>query len=194
MKPLSSLVCALVFLPFLFSGSIVRAATILDDMPEIGKNYEDPEEEQRSGEAKLVLPPPPQEGDLVRFFPGPTRKGRYFIDQKSLSIGPDRVVRYTLVIEGASGARSVNYEGMRCKEGEVRVYAFARADGTWSISTRSQWRRIVLREQNAHHAALGEDYFCPDGVTPGSVAEIVKRLGSKESDRWRKDELDNYMK
>ena len=55
-----------------------------------------------------------------------------FVDEASVHYGSDDVIRYTMVIVSPSGARNVTFEGMRCETGERRLYAFGRADGSWS--------------------------------------------------------------
>jgi hypothetical protein len=74
-------------------------------------------------EAPLVFPPYPREAELIPFEAGAPREVRFFIVSRSIEIGADSVVRYTLVARSAAGAQIVTSEGMRCSTGEVRIFA-----------------------------------------------------------------------
>jgi len=115
---------------------------------------------------RTLLPPPPKTGaKLLPFYVGPTDFS-YFVEPASVSVGPDRVVRYTLIARSDSGATNVSYEGIRCESFERRVYAFGRSDGTWSQARYSQWARIN-RLGVEPQAALADDFFCR--MTGGAV-------------------------
>jgi len=105
----------------------------------------------------------------------------------TLSVGSDGVVRYVLVMLTSGGARNVTFEGMRCESHERRIYASGRRDGTWSKSRNNEWSRINDEYANRYHAALFLDYFCPDGIPVGSVAEAqdaLRRGGRTDTNRW----------
>ena len=55
-------------------------------------------EEQPWVEASVPPPPYPSDADLVEFSLKGQIDNRYFIDTSSLTMGPDRVVRFALVI------------------------------------------------------------------------------------------------
>ncbi len=93
-----------------------------------------------------------------------------------MSVGADEVIRYTIVITSPAGARNVAHEGMRCETAERRVYAFGRADGSWSTPRRSAWVRIVENNLNRHHAALFKDYFCTTGASVSDTATARRVL------------------
>lgn len=128
-------------------------------------------------EAKVTLPPFPQERDLLEFSVGPMATSRFYVDAATLAVGTDGVVRYTLVIKTTGGAVNVWYEGIRCETGEYRVYATGRADGTWAESRHSAaWRSIENKLVNRHHAALSREYFCPQGVPINNPQEGLDAL------------------
>ena len=56
---------------------------------------------------------------------------RVYIDPDSVSIGDDRVLRYTVVVVSQTGARNISYEGIRCSKRSYRRYAFG-ADAGWA--------------------------------------------------------------
>jgi hypothetical protein len=129
-------------------------------------------------EITIQLPGPPEPANLLRFDVGPLATQAFAIDAKSISIGADGVVRYTVVTTSRSGARNLSYEGIRCQSMEKKLYAFGHADGTWSRSRRDQWEPINKFIANQHHFALAKDYFCQNGGVAGNEAAIIDRLRS----------------
>jgi hypothetical protein len=124
----------------------------------------DEEEGRPWVEADLALPAYPADADLVEFNVSAATTNKYFIDSKSISVGSDGVVRYSLVILTSGGATNVTYEGIRCSAREFRAFAIGRSDRTWSPSRLSTWKPIENKPINRHHAALSHDFFCPRGV------------------------------
>jgi hypothetical protein len=127
-------------------------------------------------EIAIQLPGPPEPANLLHFDVGPLATQSFFVDAKSISIGSDGVVRYTLVTTSRAGARNLSYEGIRCQSMEKKLYAFGHADGTWSRSRRDQWEPINKMIANQHHAALANDFFCQNGGIAGNEATIINRL------------------
>ncbi|NTV09876.1 MAG: hypothetical protein HGA47_03780 [Zoogloea sp.] len=137
-------------------------------------NYESKTDDWREGEVKL--PPYPAEADLVPFDAGPTATNRFMIDARSLSVGEDGVVRYTLVVRTPGGAENVTYEGIRCKTYEKRVYAVAARSGEWAKSRNDAWSLITDNRLNRHHAALADEYLCQDGSPVAKAGVALDRL------------------
>jgi hypothetical protein len=108
---------------------------------------------------KAQLPPYPKQGDLIPIYVGATRPFAFFVDRASVSVGQDRIVRYTLMARSLSGAVNVSYEGIRCQSYESRTYAFGRTDGTWVQSRNQQWIPYS-RYETDHHLILADDFFC----------------------------------
>ncbi|MGH8690914.1 MAG: CNP1-like family protein [Burkholderiales bacterium] len=125
-------------------------------------------------EMAAPLPPFPRRADLVEFDVAATSEFRFFIDAGSLSVGPDGVVRYALVARSDAGAENVSYEGMRCRTGEVRIYAIGH-DGRWGGKP-GEWRAIVPRSVQRWHYALYREYFCPHKQPIASPREGVDAL------------------
>ena len=123
-------------------------------------------------ELSAQLPPYPKAENLVEFNVSSATRHKHFVDTASISVGEDKVVHYTVVIEAAGGAKNVSFEGMRCDTGERRLYAYGHPDGTWSKARRSGWEGIKFRSLLSYHKALYEDHFCPDGINvkDGKVA------------------------
>lgn len=133
-------------------------------------------EEKRVREIEVQFPPFPKRDDLIPFAVSATTDNRFMIDGASLSIGPDDIVRYTLVIISPSGAENVSFEGMNCQTAERRLYALGRADKTWSKARGDQWRPIRDNTLNRHHAELFTDYFCPVGITIQDADHLRRAL------------------
>ena len=155
----------------LFLGATLAAAQAT--IPK--SDWEEAQEARNWTEIQVALPPPPK-GDLIEFQVSAASSFRFFIDPQSVSVGADRVVRYTLVARSASGAQNVSYEGIRCAgAGSYRVYAFANS-GAWSKSTLVDWRSIEPKSVQRWHNELHRRYFCPQGGLIHSGAEGVDAL------------------
>ena len=64
-------------------------------------------------EIAVQLPAPPVAANLVPFFVSATATQEFAIDAKSLTLGSDGVIRYSLVTTSTSGAKNISYEGIR---------------------------------------------------------------------------------
>ncbi|OWW22522.1 CNP1-like family protein [Noviherbaspirillum denitrificans] len=127
-------------------------------------------------EVAVQLPAPPQDADLAPFYVSATATQSFAVDTKSLTLGEDGVIRYTLVAVSNAGAKNVSYEGIRCATFERKLYAFGRPDGSWSRSRRDQWERISINAANRQHGALAKDFFCTELSVAGKAQDIVRRL------------------
>ena len=118
----------------------------------------------------------PDEGDLIPFKVGVVFDKQFFIDKKSISLGSDDVIRYSLVVVSSSGAQNISYEGMRCATAERRLYALGQGDKTWSKVRSSKWIKLQGGSNN-HHIVLYTDYFCVGGMLAfGGVEDVVRVL------------------
>jgi hypothetical protein len=123
-------------------------------------DYELDQEKKPWEEMQTQLPPYPKPDNLLKFDAGSSNTNNYFVDAASLSLGEDKVVRYTLVVKSGGGATNVSFEGMRCDKAQLRVYAFGHPNSAWSRARNSDWREIVPREVNGHHYVLLRDFMC----------------------------------
>jgi len=127
-------------------------------------------------ELAAQLPPAPKAENLVEFNVSSATRNRYFIDTASISVGEDKVVRYTVVIDAVGGAKNIAFEGLRCETAERRLYAYGHPDGTWSKARNAGWEGIKLRSLLSYHKALFEDHFCPDGINIQEASQAVRSL------------------
>ena len=139
----------------------------------------DLEQEKKSWtELQARLPGYPKPENLRRIDMGAATANSYFVDAASVSVGEDGVVRYTLLIRAGGGATNVSFEGIRCENRQVRLYAFGRQGAEWSRARNSEWRAIEARNVNGHHYTLAKDYFCSYGwtSTPHPLRQIQSTL------------------
>ena len=140
------------------------------------------EQERRNWkEGDIKLPAYPGSEGLIEFEV--LGSFRFFIDPASLAVGPDGVVRYTLVARSPSGYANVTYEGMRCSALSYKVFAQGN-DGKWS-SRDSDWRRIEPKTMNSPHYELRASYFCPDRRPIDTAAEGIDALRKRGHPRAR---------
>jgi hypothetical protein len=120
------------------------------------------------------LPAYPANERLVSFFVSSASQFKFYVDRASVSVGRDRIVRYTLVARSASGAENISYEGMNCMAGEYIVYAVG-VQGSW-LSRPGEWRPIEPRSVQRWHNALQREYFCPNNIPISSAEEGARAL------------------
>jgi hypothetical protein len=137
----------------------------------------DPDAEEATPWVELAanLPAAPKPESLVAIDLGPATSRRIQVDRDSVSVGADGVVRYSVLIQSEGGARTLNYEGMRCESGEWKIYAFGRADGQWSENRYPRWSVVKDRETGGYHRELFYHYFCNVDVR-GNLAAIRNAL------------------
>jgi len=150
------------------------AAPVVFSRQAIADGFDYDYEEKPWAEIEVQLPAFPADGNQVAFTVGANDSTRYLIDKKSMSFGTDSVLRFTLTVISATGAKNISYEGMRCSTGERRYYAFGRPDGTWSKARSNQWVKIHGTSNN-HHVELYSNYFCAPGTASISSAEDALR-------------------
>lgn len=162
----------------MFLSSLPRwigLAAALVVAPVLAASFDDEFEEKPWAEMEVQLPRFPEQENLIPFTVGAGSDTQYLVDGSSLSVGDDGVVRYTVLVVSSSGARNISYEGLRCATGERRLYAFGRADGTWSKARANQW--VAIRGgANNHVVELYANYFCKIGARVNSAEDAVRVL------------------
>ncbi|HUJ85804.1 MAG TPA: CNP1-like family protein [Burkholderiales bacterium] len=144
------------------------------DSPE-QSDWELAHEAQSWRESRVTLPPYPKSANLVEFDVGTDSDFHFLVDTASLSVGSDGVVRYVLVARSSEGADNVSFEGLHCRNGEFKIYATGREDGTWIGAREPRWRPVEQRA-GSWHKALAHDYLCPNGDPIRTVGEGVAAL------------------
>lgn len=138
----------------------------------------DPFETKPFKEAETTLPAPPQDADLIPFSVNDSGNFDFAVDARSVSVGADNVVRYTVVITSKTGARNVSYEGMRCDAFERKIYATMPAGSKEWVSNRGMddWQRMMTRQRNSYASTLATDYFCDGRTVAGKPEKLVRDL------------------
>lgn len=129
-----------------------------------------------------TLPPLPAEANLIPFDVSGNTPLTFALDSKSLTVGDDGVIRYTVVVKSPSGAYNVNYEGIRCDTYEWRQYAGLNADHDgWDNAVATPFARIEDGSLNAYQASLYQDYFCTSKTPTGSAKTILDNMRLKRT-------------
>lgn len=119
-------------------------------------------------EVAAQLPAAPLPANLIEIKLDSSTRNSLFIDAASLSVGDDDVIRYTAIIRTPSGAQNVSFEGLRCDNGERKLYAFGRTTGadagTWSRNRFAKWEPIKARLAGGYHRELFFHYLCTDNA------------------------------
>jgi hypothetical protein len=129
-----------------------------------------------------TLPPLPQASNLLPFNVSQNTPLTFSIDKNSLTVGDDGVIRYTVVAASPSGARNVNYEGIRCDTYEWRQYAGLNADHDgWDTSVANEFKRIENGALNAYQAALYQDYMCANKMPSTNAKQMLENIRYKRT-------------
>ena len=135
-------------------------------------------------EQAVSLPAYPADADLLPFpVDLPDLSQTFALDAKSLSVGADRVVRYTVAITSTSGARNVIHEGIRCETREFRTYAYGEASHQFRPTQGDKWHSISAQGWGGFRAVLLRDYLCDNHLSPYHLNEITRRLSHTGSVR-----------
>ena len=135
-------------------------------------------------ELQAQIPAYPEIAKAIRFEVSPAIRTQFFIDPKSVAVGADGVVRYTLIAQSSSGVLNVSYEGMRCETNEKKLYAFGRTDGTWSRNRYAKWAAISPT-RDPQQNMLFNDFFCPLSIIVRDADEAVSALKNGINPRAR---------
>lgn len=127
-------------------------------------------------EGEVAMPPAPEAARLRAFDVGSPSPNSFLVDEGSVSVGADGVVRYTVIVRTPGGAENVTFEGIRCATGERRIYASGRKDGSWTPMKNSAWQPIGDNTYNRPRAALAYDYFCDGPASPRDREHALQLL------------------
>lgn len=168
------------FTPRILRRAVLAGALLAACAGALAQSFDEDfdDEDKPWQEVAVQLPPTPQQQNLAEFYLSPNATMKAYIDLNSVSIGTDKVVRYTVETKTEGGAVNVMYEGMRCETWEKKTYAFGHPDGTWSRSRRDKWQPIRDIGVNRIDGALFKDYFCEGKMIADNenVKSIINRL------------------
>lgn len=150
-------------------------------------------EEAWKEDNQIKFPPLPKPDNLVALDAEAIGSGyEYFVDAESLSLGEDKVLRYSVVLESGTGVRNTFYEGIRCETREVKTYGYASRQGGFKSVASSPWKRIRRRGAYAHQHLLAEVYVCDREGWPITEKQVRERLAqnSPSGTRLRRKPFD----
>lgn len=133
------------------------------------------EEKKPWEEIQAQLPAFPSLSEAIPFEVPPIPATKFFIDPKSISVGNDGVVRFTLIAQSSSGALNISYEGIRCATEEKKLYAFGRQNA-WSRNRFAKWDGIPAFTRDPYHRLLYGDFFCPGDDIVNDAKEAIDAL------------------
>jgi hypothetical protein len=171
--------------------ALVPALVVAQPSP--SNPYQPPDEVRPTDEQSLQLPPFPNGANLVKVRVDGGTSFDFFVDIDSVSVGRDGVVRYTLIAKSSAGATNIEFEGIRCKTRERRLYAVGRADKTWSMARNSQWTPISELPSSLVQATLHDTYFCPGRSMVRDVM-AARRALQRGGDPSSSDSIDFWIR
>ncbi len=134
------------------------------------------DDDSRWTQAQSQLPPYPALEDYLPFQVNAVTPFDFFVDAKSVSVGNDGVIRYSLIAKSTQGALNISFEGIRCSGRQYRVYAFGRSDRTWARARTNRWQPLSQDAGNAQRAILYSEFFCPDEAISVGAESVLKAL------------------
>jgi hypothetical protein len=134
---------------------------------------------------EMEVPPPPalRTQGLVR-IEVPSSSLRFGIDPASIAIGSDSVVRYVVVATSSSGTVNALYEGIRCSNGDMKVYARHNPDSGWVPARSSEWTPLTATPNSKHSLSIARSGVCLGRAPNGTPAQIVRDLRAPADTRF----------
>lgn len=169
--------------------SIMASHAMAKDLREPDDPWElEYQDEKAWKEEATTLPQPPNERDLISLDAGRAASGtQYLIDLSSLSLKPDQVTRYTVVVESRTGVRNVFHEGIRCKTREYKTYGFVNSQGAFKEISQASWKHVFGHGLSDHRAVLHKHYLCDEYGGPNPPKQVItalrKSAGASRSSR-----------
>ncbi len=127
-------------------------------------------------EINVAIPAYPNDHDLLQVSLLVSERIKIYIDIKSISLEPDRVSRFSYVVESPSGARNVFYDGFRCETRQYKTYAIGTSTHSFESVVKPQWRTIPRLEINDFRYQLYRNYLCDDHASARTPDDLVRQL------------------
>lgn len=156
--------------------ALAGAAHAVDEYPQFEYKQGPGWKEQEN----IAFPAMPREDDLIEIpLQIATFPFRVYLDRASLSVGEDRVSRYTVVLESAGGVRNVFYEGIRCANGEYRTYAVG-VNGEFDAMRNSEWKAITRFGTDMYRYRLEARFLCDVDKRAREPREVLTAIRRDE--------------
>ena len=136
-------------------------------------------------EAEAPPPPPVRLQGLIPLeIPGSAL--RFGVDPASVSLGSDGIVRYVVVATSPTGVVNANYEGIRCGNGEFKVYARHNPGSGWTVTKGLEWRSLQEQPVSRHTLLIARTGACMGHSPNTSPAQIVRDLRTPLENRYHR--------
>lgn len=127
-------------------------------------------------ELEAQLPDYPKRENFLEYDSGNNTSNKYYVDEKSIQVGDDGVIRFSLIVESSAGAMNVSFEGIRCQTRERKRYALGQNNGSWLESHVDEWQLMTNSSQFYALRELSTYYFCPIRNIVGNEQEAIRAL------------------
>lgn len=129
--------------------------------------------------APLTMPatiaPVSTDAGLVAYEPEGPGTRRHWLDRQSIAI-EDPYVRATVIVESASGARTVSHVGFDCSEKALALIATGAPDGSWRMLDSVDWRPVTQGRRHTPYLTAIYKAVCDGGGPTRTVAQMIERL------------------
>lgn len=153
----------ILFFQLTFNPTLFAAKDIFEQVdPSINQVFSGDFEETKWQEDNILLVKLPDEDDLITFsgvaaYP----QYKYAIDGKTLSIGKDEVIRFSIVISSSQGGKNSYFQGISCNNSNIKSYAYASSSSKDFISYQTpQWKKLSNSGSMGYSQNLADFYFC----------------------------------
>ena len=102
-----------------------------------------------------------------------------FIDPRSVRIGDDSVVRYTVVMISPAGVWNVSHEGLHCGERRYRRYAYG-YEGEWRKPGDTPWLPVSGLGVHQYRRMFYNDYMCNQATPYSNARQIIEKFRSSD--------------
>lgn len=138
----------------------------------------EPEQDEKSWqETAINLPPFPRAQDLLPIRGDAGDPGyNYYIDVNSVTLTPDEVLRYTIIIQSPGGASNIVYEGIRCATSEIRTLAYGTREGRFKRMPEADWTYVHTQGPLGYRTNLVELYVCDENGWAVDSDTVLERL------------------
>jgi len=167
----------------LLAFSTAAIADVWDNLDSFSDDYQENEgiEEFIWKEGSNNLPDYPQDKNLLEVAGPPMYQNyQYLIDEKSLIVGLDGVVRYSIVIRSSGGSDNVLYDGLRCTTNQIKNYAYGITGmddkKKFSQKKNAQWRNFRTTGATAYGLIFASNYFCDHSGVALKRDEIIQNI------------------
>lgn len=135
-----------------------------------------------------AVPPPPAyaTNDLIGITVPQFSTVKVGLDPQSITVDRESgVIRYVVIVQGPS-AFTADYEGLRCKTAEYRIYAHQSRGEDWVANEDGQWRTLNTSSAPSQIAyQLARYGMCVGPGMRDTVRGMVRELKSNNASLYR---------